>query len=400
MLRKLFSVPFLATHPTVLVFLRLFQFLYTMKFKKLPLPYWAFILIGILLGLLLAVRGYLPYLYWDETAEYNWQRLALPHLVNYFFWGVLAPVVYYFSQKYPLNDLSQRRVQVRAFLVSLLVGIFHEVSTNVLWLAPLHLLGIEKITMETVHYVLGSFAPSIISRLIEYWLLFFIFAAVDYYKMFKNKQLELITLENQLSNAELNALRLQLHPHFLFNTLHTISSLMEINIKSAQKIVSKLGILLRTLLDKERRDFIALHEELNFIKSYLDIEQARFHDRLRILYDIEEDALDIPVPTLILQPLVENAIKHGFSKQTGSVEIALIAKKTSRQLHLIVRDDGKGSEYQMETLLQSGIGLKNVNERLELLYREQGLLQIKTASGKGFEVQMTIPIPFDDTLKN
>ncbi|MBK7872179.1 MAG: histidine kinase [Saprospiraceae bacterium] len=362
-----------------------------MKFGKLPLPYWAFILIGFLFGLLLAGRSYLPYLYWDETNQYNWQRAAIPHLVNYTFWGILVPVVYHFSQKYPLNDLSRRSVQIKAFLISLAVAAFHEIATNILWLGPLHLMGIEKITMEMVHYVLGSLAPSIISRLIEYWLLFFIFAAIDYYKMFKNKQLELIKLENQLSNAELNALRLQLHPHFLFNTLNTISSLMEISIKDAQKIVSKLGILLRTLLDKERRNLISLSEELNFIKSYLDIEQVRFHDRLKIVYQIEEEVLDVPVPALILQPLVENAIKHGFSKQVGEGRIALIAKKIESGIQLIVQDDGKGAEQTSEELLQSGIGLRNVKERLELLYRDKASMRIFTIPDKGFEVQITLP---------
>ncbi|MDX1940220.1 MAG: histidine kinase [Saprospiraceae bacterium] len=362
-----------------------------MKFGKLPLPYWAFILIGFLFGLLLAGRSYLPYLYWDETNQYNWQRAAIPHLVNYTFWGILVPVVYHFSQKYPLNDLSRRSVQIKAFLISLAVATFHEIATNVLWLGPLHLMGIEKITMEMVHYVLGSLAPSIISRLIEYWLLFFIFAAIDYYKMFKNKQLELVKLENQLSNAELNALRLQLHPHFLFNTLNTISSLMEISIKDAQKIVSKLGILLRTLLDKERRNLISLSEELNFIKSYLDIEQVRFHDRLKIIYQIEEEVLDALVPALILQPLVENAIKHGFGKQIGEGSIALIAKKVESGIQLIVQDDGKGAEQTPEELLQSGIGLRNVKERLELLYRDKASLRIFTIPGKGFEVQITLP---------
>lgn len=370
----------------------LFQFLYKMKFGKLPLPYWVFILIGFALGLVLAVRSYLPYLYWGETDAYNWQRSAIPHLVNYTFWGLLVPIVYYFSQKYPLNDLSSRNVQIRAFLVSLGVSAFHEMATNIIWLLPLHLLGIEKITMETFHYVIGSFAPATISRLIEYWILFFVFAAIDYYKKFKNKQLELAKLEGQLSSAELNALRLQLHPHFLFNTLNTISSLMEINIKDAQKIVSKLGILLRTLLDKERRNFIPLSEELNFIKSYLDIEQVRFHDRLKIHYIIDEAALEVSVPALILQPLVENAIKHGFSKQVGEGEITLIARKIDAKIQLTVQDDGKGSAQAIETLLDAGIGLKNVKERLDLLYRHKADFQIQTAPGKGFEVQLTLPI--------
>lgn len=363
-----------------------------MKFSKLPIPYGYFILIGLGLGLLLALRAYLPYVYWGETKEYNWRRMAIPHIINYVFWGILIPIVYYFTQKYPLIELSQRRVAFQAILVSIIIAFSHETLTNVLWLAPLHYLGIEKVNQQTISYVIGSLPSAVISRLMEYWILFFIFAALDYYKKYKNKQIELARLENQLSSAELNALRLQLHPHFLFNTLNTISSLMEINIKDAQKIVSKLGILLRTLLDKERQDFIPLREELNFIKSYLDIEQVRFHDRLAIQYQIEETTLDLPVPALILQPLVENAIKHGFARQIGAGIITLAAKKTETTLELMVKDDGNGSNINMEALLQSGIGLQNVKERLELLYEKAATLEIITAPGAGFEVQLSLPV--------
>lgn len=363
-----------------------------MKFGKLPLPYGYFILIGLGLGLLLALRAYLPYVYWGETADYNWRRMAIPHIINYVFWGVLVPIVYYFTQKYPLIELSQRKVALKAILASVVIAFSHEILTNILWLAPLHLLGVEKVTSETINYVIGSLPSAIISRLIEYWILFFIFAALSYYKKYKNKQVELAKLENQLSSAELNALRLQLHPHFLFNTLNTISSLMEINIKDAQKIVSKLGILLRTLLDKERQNFTPLSEELNFIKSYLDIEQVRFHDRLNIIYDIAEDTLEVQVPALILQPLVENAIKHGFARQIGAGVITVIAHKSEDVIELIVKDDGNGSEATMETLLQSGIGLQNVKERLELLYGKEAILEITTAPGAGFQVKLRLPI--------
>lgn len=363
-----------------------------MKWNKLPLPYGYFILIGLGLGLLLALRAYLPYIYWGDTEKYNFQRMGIPHIINYVFWGMLVPIVYYFTQKYPLIELSQKRVAFKAILVSIIIALAHESLTNIIWLVPLHVLGLEKITSERMDYVIGSLPSAIISRLIEYWILFFIFAALSYYKKYKDKQIELAKLESQLSNAELNALRLQLHPHFLFNTLNTISSLMEINIKDAQKIVSKLGLLLRTLLDKERENFIPLHEELNFIKSYLDIEQVRFHDRLRIQYDIAEDTLEVPVPALILQPLVENAIKHGFAKQTGPGIITLTSNKVNNYLEWSVKDDGNGSAYALEILLQSGIGLKNVKERLELLYGEAAIFSITTAPGAGFEVQLRLPI--------
>jgi two-component system LytT family sensor kinase len=166
---------------------------------------------------------------------------------------------------------------------------------------------------------------------------------------------------------------------------------MEFDTKGAQKIVSKLGSLLRGVLDKDKRNFIPLREELAFIKSYLDIEQVRFNDRLELRYNIDEQALDALVPSLILQPLVENAIKHGFAHKTGKGLIEVAAIRQGDQVNLQIRDDGEGSNYDTDQLLSPGIGLKNVQDRLNLLYPQMSRMEIITSPGKGFEVNITIP---------
>lgn len=225
----------------------------------------------------------------------------------------------------------------------------------------------------------------------EYWILYAILTSLDYRRKLRNKHLEFVQLESQLAGAQLNALRLQLQPHFLFNTLNTISSLMEFDIKKSQKIVSQLGSLLRTVLDENTNKTIPLREELEFVKSYLAIEQVRFADRLNIQYELDERSLDALVPSLILQPLVENAIKHGFSNKIEAGTITVTTQRIGQTVQFSVRDDGRGSNIPTGQLLGKGIGLKNAKQRLDLIYKDQYDFSIISGSGKGFEIAITIP---------
>lgn len=227
--------------------------------------------------------------------------------------------------------------------------------------------------------------------MIEYWIIYAVLMAIDYQQKFQSKQLEIAQIEGKLSNARLNALRFQLQPHFLFNTLNTISSLMEIDVKKGQKIVSELGNLLRFVLEKEKKHIISLKEELDFVKSYLDIEEVRFHDRLNIDYQIDKSILDTQIPSLLLQPLVENAIKHGFSNRPEGGSIELHARPYGDGILLRVKDDGNGLLVENNEQTSRGIGLNNVKERLELLYKDQYRFEINTSPGNGFEVSIYLP---------
>lgn len=358
-----------------------------MRFKDLPIPYIYCILIGIFLGLFLGTRFYWAYLLYGEAADFNWNRYFAPVFTNQFWWGVLVPMVWYCFKKF---DWETQKVQV--ILASLMVALFHELSSYFVWMTPVHFLGIEKFEMAAIPKILKTVPTGFISQWVQYWIIWGIFLAIDFSKKYRNKQVELAKMENQLSNAQLNALRLQLQPHFLFNTLNTISSLMEFNIKDSQKIVSKLGNLLRTVLDKDKPTNIPFREELAFIKSYLDIEQMRFNDRLKIVYDIQESTLDALIPSLILQPLVENAIKHGFATKADDGEIKLIAKTLpTNQLELIVADDGEGTEIVNGTVQKNGIGLKNVQDRLDLIYQKNYEMEFDSAPGHGFKVTIRLP---------
>lgn len=361
--------------------------------KNLPIKYIWFVLGGLALGLILGFKNYIPFAYWGDTEEFSWLRNALPAIINYTAWGVLVPIVYYLVRKYKVGRNYTVQANIVGFLVSIGMAFFHEFTTNIIYFWPLDYLEWYPFTSETMNFILGAFPAAFISRWVEYWILYGLFSAFEYYKQYKEKQIELAVVENKLTSAKLSALRFQLKPHFLFNTLNTISSLSEIDVKKTQKTVSKLGILLRKLLDYDKRNVISLAEELEFISSYLDIEQIRFQDRLEVKYEVDKELMDAKVPNLILQPLVENAIKHGLATKTEDGEIVISIKKKDQDiLHMSVQDNGTGSSDDVDKILNSGIGLINLKERLQQLYKDNYEMKILPKNGSGFKVDLSIPL--------
>jgi len=361
--------------------------------KNLPIKYIWFILGGLGLGIILGLKTYIPYLYWGETDAYNWQRNALPPIINYSAWGLLVPVVYYLVRNFKIGKDFSVKANFLAIMASFAISFFHESVTNVIYFLPLDLLGWHPFTDETLKFIIGAFPSAFISRVVEYWLMYGLFSSFIFYKQYKEKQIELAVVENKLTTAKLSALRFQLKPHFLFNTLNTISALSEIDVKQTQKTVSKLGVLLRKLLDYDQRNVISLREELEFISSYLDIEQIRFQDRLKVIYNIDKSLLDAKVPNLILQPLVENAIKHGLASKADGGEIKITVRKgENNMLHMCVEDNGAGSNHRVDEILKSGIGLMNLKKRLQELYKEAHLMEINPIDGSGFKVDLSIPL--------
>lgn len=364
-----------------------------MSARKLPIPYFYAILASIALGSLVGLRNYLFMMYYNEAEKFMWDRGWFIHVVNYLTWALILPLVYYVVGRIQERPSASNAVLfLRILLGGTLLALLHELISNLLYFPTIHFLGVKEMTLGTVKHIIGVLPAAVITRLIEFGIIFAVITAIELRRKYRNKQLELAQMEGQLSSAQLNALRLQLQPHFLFNTLNTISSLMEFDKKQAQKVVSQLGNLLRFVLDQDKHNLAPLREELDFIKNYLNIEQARFPDRLKTDYQIDGQALEAQVPSLLLQPLVENAVKHGFANRADPGRIELICKKIEgNQLMIIVRDDGGGSALAPDELVSSGIGLKNVQERLKLIYRENFTFNVQSEEGKGFEVTIILP---------
>jgi two-component system LytT family sensor kinase len=197
--------------------------------------------------------------------------------------------------------------------------------------------------------------------------------------------------ERLLVEARLAALTSQINPHFLFNTLNSVSSLIRTDPGQARVMVVQLSKVLRRLLRKHE-NFSTLRDELSFIEDYLAIEVVRFGDKLRFERDVAEDTLDMLVPSMLLQPLVENSIKHGLRGKVEGGTIRIRTFRTGSKLHLLVEDDGVGiPEDKLATLLERGIGVNNVHERLKVLFGSEYRMWIDSEPGKGARIQIEVP---------
>jgi sensor histidine kinase YesM len=190
--------------------------------------------------------------------------------------------------------------------------------------------------------------------------------------------------------ARLKTLEAELHPHFLFNTLHAISTLVHTDPEAADRMISRLSDLLRLTFDRSGAAGVPLKEELEFLQKYLEIEQIRFQDRLTVNFDIDPDTLDTDVPRMILQPLVENAIKHGIAPRSGQGLIQISARKQGDKVLIEVRDNGVGLSKNARARFSNGVGLSNTRARLECLYGSEQRLDFAEGQG-GLAVQMLIP---------
>jgi signal transduction histidine kinase len=214
--------------------------------------------------------------------------------------------------------------------------------------------------------------------------------ALAYYRESQVRAIKAANLETSLVEARLKTLEAELHPHFLFNTLHAISTLVHTKPDAADRMISRLSDLLRITFDRSGTARVTLHEETEFLQKYLEIEQTRFQDRLHVVYDIDPDTLDAEVPRLILQPLVENAIKHGVAPRTGPGTVRIASSREGNALWLEVRDDGVGLTGAARARLNSGVGLSNTRDRLECLYGSAQALEF-LETPQGLSVRLRIP---------
>ena len=202
-------------------------------------------------------------------------------------------------------------------------------------------------------------------------------------------------LESQqlsLNAARLDALTRQINPHFLFNTLNSVASLIRSNPEEARQVVYKLSHILRRLL-RQTGNLTPLRDEMSFIEDYLAIEMVRFGDKLRYEKDIEPATLDCPVPSMLLQPIIENSIRHGLSSKVGGGLIRVASRLDEGRLHLVVEDDGVGiPEAKLATLFELGIGVSNVNERLKVIYGEDYRMWVDSKPGEGTRTGIELPV--------
>jgi LytS/YehU family sensor histidine kinase len=228
-------------------------------------------------------------------------------------------------------------------------------------------------------------------EMMTYWALVGFSHALNSHRESQEQRVTAAQLEARLAEARLQSLQSQLHPHFLFNTLHTISALMHRDTEAADEMLARLSDLLRLSLDRTGTQQVTLKEEIDFVGKYLDIERTRFGDRLQVLVDIDPETLDASVPNLILQPIVENALKHGIARQIGGGQVRIRAARDRDELVLLVRDTGPGLPAAKLTALNTGVGLRNTRSRLEELFPSRHRFEFHEPAEGGLAVEIRIP---------
>jgi hypothetical protein len=246
----------------------------------------------------------------------------------------------------------------------------------------------------------NSFPALVITAWWKYAVFMGLYYAFAYHRRFREREIVAAQLEAQLATAHLQALRMQLNPHFLFNALHSAAMLTMMDPDAAHRVLVQLSALLRTTLDRSASAEVPLAEEIDFLDRYLAIEQIRFQDRLQVDIRADDDALAGTVPNLILQPLVENAVRHGIARRTDARRLTIRGARENGSLVLEVEDDGPGLPGGW-TLTppegSSGVGLANIRSRLERMYGEHGRLELLTPTrengepGHGVLARVTIP---------
>lgn len=367
-------------------------------FHRTPIRYRFVLLTALVMASLFLLQAYMHHYVYagiKEMGEFRWWREAPVPYLNFFFWALLTPLVYSILRKWPMQrGHLGTRVPIH-LACALLIAAFHESITSLIYYAILHWRGDFDFTEAAmVNWAVQALTPAILSRLMEYAVLMGVLAGLDSAQAVREEQTRVLDLRHELQRSQLDALRKQLQPHFLFNTLNTVSALMDHDTGAAKRVLARLGQLLRITLDKEHREQVCLAREIDHIGHYLGIEQARFEDRLRVFYDVPDDLGTALVPAMILQPLVENAVKHGPGYTSEPVRIDVIARREGQRLSVDIRDNGRGCHDVHAALNGNGIGLRNVRERLRLLYAGDASIRAASPDATGFQVTIELPLRF------
>ncbi len=342
-----------------------------------------------IVGLLFAVRRIVVVNV--QGTHVSWVIVGALELVYWYVWAAYTPLVIGLAKRFPLTGPRFVRHIAIHTITSLMMAPLASVTEYFLGHGLLR--SVFRITDPSVLRLLPPFAVSVLSMsftgMLTYWLVVGLYQSIHFYQAAMERQTIAAQLETQLSHAELENLKSQLHPHFLFNSLHTIGVLMQEDVDAASRLLICLGDLLRMALER-RENEITLQSELEFVGKYLEIEQTRFHDRLKVHMDVPPDLLAVYVPSLALQPLVENAIKHGVSVDSAAGRLEITAQRHNGRVRLCIRDDGPGPAPGSR--LRFGVGLANVQSRLKQLYGDESSLELTGGDGRGCEATITIPL--------
>tara|TARA_R110001592_G_scaffold63230_1_gene193562 strand:+ start:1070 stop:2161 length:1092 start_codon:yes stop_codon:yes gene_type:complete len=307
-------------------------------------------------------------------------------LSSYLIWGFLLPFIQGVVVYSAFDAKGITRILVNAAILILI----HFSLSNFIYYTSLYFL-IDPFEMPTLGLLKEIWGPSLLSRVVDFILFFGLLSWVQRSKDLNEKEMKLMLTESNLQTMRLKSLQSQLNPHFLFNTLHTITSLIGRNDDKAREITIKISGVLRKVLESNQLEEHTLSKELELVDDYLSIEQERFSDRLTVEIQIDKSASDAVVPTFILQPLIENAFKHGVNHVEGQTRLSVYIRvdKAHNTMNIEVINDVP--KQAIANANSTGIGLLNLRERLEAYYRQSIVFSAATMDEHKYRVAFTIP---------
>jgi two-component system LytT family sensor kinase len=324
----------------------------------------------------------------DQPAAFG--LLLTLNLGYWYTWAALTPGILWLTRRFPL-DRAKWKIAVPIHIA----GVILAVSLHVIVVVALRIVTYWAIgeSLDTwLHEAQEMFIVNFDWEMMTYWTIVGVGMALKYLHEARAKELNAVQLETRLVEARLHTLQRQMQPHFLFNTLNTISALMHRDVEAADAMIARLSDLLRMSLQRVGVQQVPLKEELDFLSKYLEIEQTRFRDRLTVVFDVQAETLDALVPNLLLQPLVENAIKHGIGPRPTPGRIAVRARLNGAMLELDVQDNGVGLSAARLTDFNRGIGLSNTRSRLDHLYGSLHRFEFRQPAEGGLLVCIAIPM--------
>jgi two-component system LytT family sensor kinase len=345
--------------------------------------------ICLLIGITFSIQSYV--MANNRGMMITWRDAFAEQVPFWLVWGLLTPLILRMPAKIPIG----RQSWVKSLLLHVPAGIvFSFVHLTIYFLILMILQEREAVLVQS----LGDFFRIIPKlnlglRLWSYFLIVAVGYAINYYNRYQEGAVRASELEANLANAQLQALKMQLHPHFLFNTLNSISALLHKDLDSADRMIARLGDFLRLTLENSGTTKVSLQEELQFLQCYIEIERIRFQDRLTLEMDIDSRAAGAQIPNLILQPIVENAIRHGIAARPNAGIIAIRARCNNGKLSIQISDNGPGlPDNGNPRKFHEGLGLSNTRSRLQQLYGTDFKFELINVDGGGAMVILEMPL--------
>lgn len=346
------------------------------------------------IGLSFASRSYFT-AYRAGTAV-DWKEVISGYLIDFYIWGAVSPLIFSLARRFPIERGKAAGRIALHFAVSL---IFIFLVTAVSILAYWYLGFPNEARYPTIKVLFADLilSPFMLHQgFLVYWGTLIAAHAFEYYRQLQAGRTRTAELQTQLAEAQLTALKMQIHPHFLFNTLNSIASLIHKDAEAADRMIARLSDFLRLTLQNSAAPTVTLEQELMFVKTYLEIEKIRFQERLVVEMKIKPDALAAQVPNLILQPLVENALRHGVSRQTAAGYLLIEAKRDGERLSIKIEDNGPGlngnGKPPKRNAKTGGLGLTNTRARLEQFYNDDFFFEVADKNNRnGVIVNLIVP---------